>query len=876
MTEPGSPKRKLAAIMFTDIKGFTAIMAKDEAKALNLIQKNRDILKPIIHDFDGEWLKEMGDGSISSYPSAVEAVYCAIKIQQELRENPVEGLHLRIGIHVGDVLVEAGDVFGDGVNVASRIEPLAPTDGISISERVYDDIRNKPDIEAVCLGSKDFKNVGRPITVYTLIGKGLPSPEDFDISEEDAKMEAPSGRPSKAKAKKTKSPLPVIISAAAAVIIVIVAGFLYLNSQKDKEPAVAEKGAGTEQVADATEEAKDLFGVVKIVAKVSGGKVMWNNEEIGTTQKGQSLEIPDVPAGKRHRVAIRSPEGYRDSEFTVRLNASKLKETITYNPKKLAANPGFLLVSSNVDDAEILVDGESTGRRTSKSNPVEVRVDPGKFNVEVKHSAFDTPVALSGIECSEGERKDINAEFVLDKIKPAMIKVVSSIAGVIVRVNNEKLKGPKIEANKPAVFEYEMNKMQVVDVMINVSDPKLSYTPKTETVTLQSGMEYEISYINPSKSSFGLEVLLRPIQLAAGQTMKFFIDGTEETSTGYSSGAKTIAIAGVSPKSTRFSLKFNSGDYEFTKAYDYAFKPGQTKKLIEADDFNVVRVESNREGAEVFERQGTGRFVLIGKAPIEFPASSKYFDVGVKAPGQNMISRAVNTKLRSHKFDFLKAEAETVWKNAEKLFFGALSAGITPVDATQKLNEADLQYREVLNHEPDFISAKLKVAMTLVQLIEIEVQNDQVVPDNIFKQRHDKASGFLLQVTENSGDPLDRALATYTLARIEFFSAERLSGAAQIAKFRETIGLVDGAVDEFEQMGTLPEGYYLLFDGAHAYKAMVYQRLFEETKDNSFKELAIKAWKVHEFHEVPNPRNPLKPFPNPYEKIMKTSLRKLR
>lgn len=167
-------QRKLAAIMFTDIVGYTALMSKDEQKALQVLQKNRDVLKPLIKQFNGEWLKEMGDGTLSSFNSAVEAVNCALEIQRTLKDDP--GFKLRIGIHVGDVIFSGGDVFGDGVNVASRIEPLAETGGICVSERVYEDLQNKPDITAVLLGEKRLKNVGHPVKVYALTGEGIPAP----------------------------------------------------------------------------------------------------------------------------------------------------------------------------------------------------------------------------------------------------------------------------------------------------------------------------------------------------------------------------------------------------------------------------------------------------------------------------------------------------------------------------------------------------------------------------------------------------------------------------------------------------------------------------------------------------------------------------
>jgi class 3 adenylate cyclase/tetratricopeptide (TPR) repeat protein len=176
--------RKLAAIIFTDIVGYTALMGEDERKALALLQKNRDFLKSQIKQCKGRWLKEMGDGTLSSFASAVDAVNCALEIQHILKDDP--DLTLRIGIHIGDVVFEGGDVFGDGVNVASRIEPLAEPGGICISGRVYDDIRNKPDIETVFLGDRTLKHVKRPIKVYAITGEGLPTPLTETLAAEPA------------------------------------------------------------------------------------------------------------------------------------------------------------------------------------------------------------------------------------------------------------------------------------------------------------------------------------------------------------------------------------------------------------------------------------------------------------------------------------------------------------------------------------------------------------------------------------------------------------------------------------------------------------------------------------------------------------------
>jgi pimeloyl-ACP methyl ester carboxylesterase len=165
----------LAAIMFTDIAGYTAMMGHDEAKALRILERNRDLLNSALQKFDGRMLKEMGDGSLSSFQSVVDAVNCAVEIQNALKDDAE--LKLRIALHIGDVVFTENDVFGDGVNVASRIHTLAEPGGICISERVYDDIRNKPDIHATFLGERDLKNVDRPIRVYVLSGYGVPLPD---------------------------------------------------------------------------------------------------------------------------------------------------------------------------------------------------------------------------------------------------------------------------------------------------------------------------------------------------------------------------------------------------------------------------------------------------------------------------------------------------------------------------------------------------------------------------------------------------------------------------------------------------------------------------------------------------------------------------
>ena len=131
-TSMPEPSRQLAAIMFTDIVGYTALMGEDEERAFELLKKNRQVQRPIIERFNGRWLKEIGDGVLASFTTVTDAVYCAKAIQEACLNE--DDLKLRIGIHQGEVVFEGDDVFGDGVNIASRLEPLAPIGGILVSE----------------------------------------------------------------------------------------------------------------------------------------------------------------------------------------------------------------------------------------------------------------------------------------------------------------------------------------------------------------------------------------------------------------------------------------------------------------------------------------------------------------------------------------------------------------------------------------------------------------------------------------------------------------------------------------------------------------------------------------------------------------------
>ena len=165
--------RQLAAIMFTDIVGYTALMGEDEHGAMQVLEEFKELAIPIVEANHGRWLKDLGDGAICSFGSALDAVNAAIHIQQ--KANQALKAQIRIGIHSGDVTFKEGDVFGDGVNIASRIQSEAVPGGICLSEPVYKSINNQQGIQVKFQQKKQLKNVREAVKLYQVTNTGVES-----------------------------------------------------------------------------------------------------------------------------------------------------------------------------------------------------------------------------------------------------------------------------------------------------------------------------------------------------------------------------------------------------------------------------------------------------------------------------------------------------------------------------------------------------------------------------------------------------------------------------------------------------------------------------------------------------------------------------
>ena len=175
---PVRVERRLAAILAADVAGYSGLMHHDEevthAKLTKLLA---EVVEPAITDHGGRIVKNTGDGFLAEFPSAVQAVRAAVQFQTRVKELTTADaedrrITFRVGVNIGDVIVEPNDIFGDGVNIAARLESIAEPGGICISSSAYDYVRGKVGIEFVDMGEQHLKNIARPVRAYAAILDG--------------------------------------------------------------------------------------------------------------------------------------------------------------------------------------------------------------------------------------------------------------------------------------------------------------------------------------------------------------------------------------------------------------------------------------------------------------------------------------------------------------------------------------------------------------------------------------------------------------------------------------------------------------------------------------------------------------------------------
>ena len=293
--------RRLAAIVFTDIVGFSKLTEGDEVTALELLATQKRIVQPIVQEFGGQWLKEMGDGLLLSFPSSYDAVRCSIRIQKAVRG--IEHLVLRIGVHQGDVVQTETDVLGSGVNIASRVETVAPSGGVAVSDKVQRDIVHHTDLYTQSIGFPKLKGIEIGFEVFCVTNDGLP------VGISHGKVEA-SGRLAKRK-------LPLLPVAAGVLVLAVVAAFFLrpgggvdLGAIPSKSIAVLPfdnfaKGEAEENFADGLTEVitatLSKIGELKVISRTSVMSFKGDNRPT-SPEIARRLNVAHVLEGSVQRV----------------------------------------------------------------------------------------------------------------------------------------------------------------------------------------------------------------------------------------------------------------------------------------------------------------------------------------------------------------------------------------------------------------------------------------------------------------------------------------------------------------------------------------------------------------------------------------------
>ena len=249
--------RRLAAILAADVVGYSRLMGEDEAGTAKIVRERREAAAPIVAAHGGRVFKTMGDGILIEFASVVAAVECALAMQKQAAERNAEApeaksVVYRIGVHLGDVLVDGEDVLGDGVNIATRLEGIAEPGGVCVSGSAFDHVRGRVEAEFIDLGEKTLKNIARPVRVYALkVG---------EIARASASTPPRPAVPVKPTAR--------ALLGIASLLIVIAAGGWYLFIAN--RPAAVATGPPALLASQAPAEAKHLSIVVLPFTNLSG------------------------------------------------------------------------------------------------------------------------------------------------------------------------------------------------------------------------------------------------------------------------------------------------------------------------------------------------------------------------------------------------------------------------------------------------------------------------------------------------------------------------------------------------------------------------------------------------------------------------------
>ncbi|HET6723273.1 MAG TPA: adenylate/guanylate cyclase domain-containing protein, partial [Chitinophagaceae bacterium] len=272
-------RRQLSAILFTDIEGYSAVLEQSEQKAMEIKDRHRHILQKDHEKFNGHVIQYYGDGTLSTFNSIVDAAKCALSMQVQYLQSPK--INVRMGLHIGDIIYNDDSIFGEGVNLASRIESLGVAGCVLISDRANEELQNHPEIKTRSVGIYNFKNINRPVEVFALEHEGLLVPAANTLKGKTKEEKVQKGHPIK------KTFLPKVSSKSIAVLP-------FVNMSNDPEQEYFSDGMA-EEIINSLSQIKDL----KVAGRTSTFRFKGKNIDLRTL--GDQLGVSTVLEGSVRR-----------------------------------------------------------------------------------------------------------------------------------------------------------------------------------------------------------------------------------------------------------------------------------------------------------------------------------------------------------------------------------------------------------------------------------------------------------------------------------------------------------------------------------------------------------------------------------------------
>ncbi len=394
--------RQLAAIMFTDMEGYTALMQKDEQAAIERRSRHREVFEESMSKHGGRIIQYYGDGTLSIFSSAIHAVMAGVEMQLLFRKSPQ--VPLRIGIHTGDITMNDDGVFGDGVNVASRIESFAVSGSVFISDKVFDEIKNQAQVQAVSMGMYELKNVAKPVEIFAITNEGLVVPRPDELNGKSAEL------------KNRIAVLP------------------FVNRSNDTENEYFSDGISEELI-----NALSKIDGLQVTCRTSSFSFKGKNQDV--REIGKALNVNTIlegsvkKAGNRVRInaeLVNAADGYQlwSESFDRKLDdifelqdeivgiiANRMREQLV---NKVAETPG---PSQNVEAYQLYLKGLFS---YNKGTPAEYHKAVRNFEeaISVDPSFANAHAMLASCYAALSSIGNVNPVAVIDKVRSASLNAI--------------------------------------------------------------------------------------------------------------------------------------------------------------------------------------------------------------------------------------------------------------------------------------------------------------------------------------------------------------------------------------------------------------------------------------------------------------------